>query len=330
LILPGPWREKARHRVAAFIVSLVITGVLIVPMLLVSLHGSKTGWLPSPHLHDIYSLFQTIGAYNQLYLLLIIGLCAVGILVSILVYLPQGKELLRQFALDKSGDDKHYSMQQHYLPVAFACLCWVIVPVVISYLVSQGSTRLFSSRYLVIILPPLFLLVGMGVASLRWRIVQLLLTLALFLFAIITVPSYYKSAQVEDWNSTVHWLEQHYKSGDGLVCYNNAQAQGCQIPVEYYIHAYPSSVQFTDDSPGAYSWYTFGPADPHTGYAAAVDTRALSMYGAKHAHLFFIIGRVANATEAAEAKAAQNWLDTHDQLLNRIVTPTVTISWYAI
>ncbi len=328
LILPGPWRDKARHRVVAFIVSLVITGVLIIPMLLVSRHGSKTGWLPSPLLHDVYNLFLTISANSKLYLLLLFGCCALGILVSMLVYLPQGKDLLEQFNLYNGSDGKRNSMLQKYFPVAFVLLCWFVVPIVISYVVSQGSTRLFSSRYLIIILPPLFLLVGLGVASLRWRIVQLVLTLALFLMALYYVPLYYKSAQVEDWNSTVSWLEQRFQPGDGLVCYNNAQ--GCQIPVEYYIHAYPSAAQFTDDSPGAYSWNTFGSADPHTGYAAAVDTNALSIYGAKHAHIFFIIGRVANTTEAAEAKSAQNWLDTHYHLLHRIVTPTVTISWYAI
>ncbi len=329
LVLPGPWREKARHRLVAFIVSLVSICVLIIPMLLVSLHGSKTGWLPPPHLHDIYNLFLIIGAYNQLYLLLILGFCALGILVSILVYLPQGKEILRQFAFYKSGDDKHNSMLQQHLPVAIACLCWVIVPVVVSYLVSQGSTRLFSNRYLVVILPPLFLLVGIGIASLRWRTIQLALTLALFLIALYNVPLYYKSAQVEDWNSTVHWLEQHYQPGDGLVCYNNALAQGCQIPVEYYLHAYPSAAHFTDDSPGAYSWNSFGPANPNAGYRAAVDTNALATFGAKHSHLFFIEGRVANETEAAKAKTAEKWLDSHYHLLGRIVTPTVTISLYA-
>jgi mannosyltransferase len=327
LILPGPWREKARHRLIAFMVSLVSICALIIPMLLVSLHGSKTGWLPPPHLHDIYSLFLTFSAYNQLYLLLILGFCVLGIFVSILVYVPQGKEILGQFALYKSGDDKHNSMLQQHLPVAFACLCWVIVPVVVSYLVSQGSTRLFSNRYLVVILPPLFILVSIGIASLRWRTIQLALTLALFLIALYNVPLYYKSAQVEDWNSTVHWLEQHYQPGDGLVCYNNAQ--GCQVPVEYYLHAYPSVAHFTDDSPGAHSWNSFGLANLNAGYGAAVDTNALAAFGANHSHLFFIKGRVANETEAAKAKTAEQWLDNHYHLLGRIVTPTVTISLYS-
>ena len=326
--LPGPWRAFARRRLLAFIASLVGIGVLTIPMLLVSLHGSKTGWLPSPHLRDIYNLFLTISANSKLYLLVLFACCALGILVSLLVYSPQGKQLLDRIALNNSDDDERKSMLQQFLPVAFALLCWLVVPIVFSYIVSQGSTRLFSNRYLVTILPPLFLLVGLGVATLRWRTVQVALTLALFLIALYYVPQYYRSAQVEDWNSTVHWLEQRYQSGDGLVCYNNAQTQGCQVPVEYYFHAYPTSAHFTSDSPGAYSWQTFGPADPHTGFGAAVDTNLLAADAAKHPRLFYIIGRVANNTEANQAKSAQQWLDIHYHLIDRIVTPTVTISLY--
>src|SRR6266852_4889736 len=92
--LPGPWRAFARRRLLAFIASLVGIGVLTIPMLLVRLHGSKTGWLPSPHLRDIYNLFLTISANSKLYLLVLFACCALGILVSLLVYSPQGKQLL--------------------------------------------------------------------------------------------------------------------------------------------------------------------------------------------------------------------------------------------
>ena len=327
LVLPGPWRGKVRHRLVAFIVSLVSIIALIMPMLLVSLHGSKTGWLPPPHLHDVYSLFLTISANSKIYMLILLACCAFGVLMTVLARLPQTAGATQASPPSINSTPAPTQTMVLRQEVAFALICWLVVPIVFSYVVSQGSTRLFSSRYLVIILPPLFLLVGLGIASLRWRMVQLALTLALFLIALYTVPLYYKSAQVEDWNSTVHWLEQRYHTGDGLVCYNNAQ--GCQIPVEYYIHAYPSAAHFTDDSPGAYSWNTFGPGDPHTGYAAAVDTNALAAFGAEHSHLFFIKGRVANDTEAAQATAAEQWLASHYHLLDRIVTSTVTISLYA-
>jgi mannosyltransferase len=329
LILPSIWRAAARKQLLAFIVSLVSIGILSLPMLLVSLHGSKTGWLQLPHLQDIYNLFVIISANSKIYMLILFGFCALGIVVSLFIYLPQGKELLEKFMLYRIGDDKHNPMLRQYLPVAFALLCWVIVPVVFSYIVSQGSTRLFSTRYLVTILPALFLLVGLGVASLRWRVVQIALTLALFLIALHFVPAYYKGAQIEDWNATVHWLQQRYQSGGGLVCYDSDVEQGCQISAEYYLHAYPSGAHFTGDSPGEFSWTNFGPANPHSGPEAAVDPAALAAYASQHSHFFYIIGRIPNDAAATRAKAAQYWLDTHYHLLSRIVTPTVTISWYA-
>ena len=329
LILPCTWRAIARKQLLAFIVSLVCISLLSIPMLLVSRHGSKTGWLPSPHLHDVYNLFLNISANSKIYMLLLFGFCALGLLVSMLVYLPQGKELLAQFALYNSSDHKRNSMLQQYLPVAFALLCWFVVPIVFSYVVSQGSTRLFSTRYLVIILPALFLLVGLGVASLRWRAAQVVLTLVLFLVALYYVPAYYRGAQIEDWNSTVLWLQQHYQPGDGLVCYDSDVEQGCQVSVEYYLHAYPSAAHFTGDSPGEFSWTNFGPADSHSGPEAAVDPGALAAYASQHPNIFYIIGRIPNDAAAARAKAAQHWFDTHYFLRGRIVTPTVTISLYA-
>jgi mannosyltransferase len=298
-------------------------------MLLVSLHGPKTGWLPIPHLLDVYNLFVIISANSKTYMLVLFGFCALGILVSILVSLPGGKELLEQFALYKRGNDKRNALLEQYLPVAFALLCWVVVPVVFSYVISKGSTRLFSTRYLVTILPALFLLVGLGVASLRWRLVQVTLAIALFLVALYYVPAYYKGAQIEDWNSTVYWLQQRYQPGDGLVCYDSDVEQGCQISVEYYLHTYPSAAHFTGDSPGEFSWTNFGPAIPHLGPEAAVDPSALATYASQHSHIFYIIGRIPDDAAAARTKAAQYWLDAHYHLLSRIVTPTVTISWYA-
>src|SRR6266480_5062571 len=61
LILPGE-RQNSLRRLPGLLVSLVITGVLIIPMLLVSRNGSKTDWLPIPHLSDVYHLFLTISA----------------------------------------------------------------------------------------------------------------------------------------------------------------------------------------------------------------------------------------------------------------------------
>jgi len=329
LVLPGPWRAVARRRLRPFIASLLLTGVLISPMLLESLRGPKTGWLPIPHLHEVVVLFQLITASSNLYLLILFVLCFFALLIALLPHMPDSAPLLESVTFYRPGNQQSEQKLQQLLPIAFALVCWFFVPVISSFIVSQGSIRLFSTRYLVTVLPPLFLLAGLAVGALRWRGAQITLIAGLFLIALTLVPVYYRSAQVEDWNSTVHWLEQRSQPNDGLVCFDNDVQQGCQIAVEYYLHAYPNGTHFTSDSPGAFSWENFGPVDPATGSNAAVDPQALARYAAQHSRLFYIVGRVPTDAAAKQAQAAQQWLDSHYHLLGRIHTPTVTISWYA-
>ncbi len=329
LIMPGPWRERARKLVRPLLLSLLCSGILIIPMLLESMHGPKTGWLPVPHPHDLYNLFLTIYDASKLYLLVIFLCCAFGLFVAALPYLSGSQPLLSILTPKKSAAQGEQERFRQWLPMAFALICWIFVPVIVSYVVSQGSTRLFSTRYLVVIVPPLCLLAGLGIEALRWRSVRILAALVVILVALYYVPVYYRSAQVEDWNTAVPWLEQHYSAGDGLVCYDSDVTQGCQIAVEYYLQAYPSPAHFTSDSPGAFSWQNFGPADPHSSPEAATDPQALAAYGVKHPRIFYIVGRIPDSASAARVQAAQHWLNTHYHLLNRIVTPTVTISLYA-
>jgi uncharacterized membrane protein len=230
------------------------------------------------------------------------------------------------FLGDKASDTR-LAWLQGLRPVLFALLCWLVVPIIASYVISHGSTRLFSSRYLVTIVPPLFLLVGLGIATLRWRLMQVGLAAVLLFVALHHVPQYYSGAQVEDWRTPALWLEQHYQAGDGMVCYNNAQ--GCEVAIEYYLRAYPSGAQFPADSPGAFPWVVYDTTNRLGDFGAAVDLARLAAYGAKHPRLFFIAGRFANNTEAALAQAAQHWLDTHYHLITQSAKGAVAIRLYA-
>lgn len=188
--------------------------------------------------------------YIQAYLFISLIAIAFGVLIAFLLYLPATRKQLGRLSLFKAEQDEEQT--RLLLPIVLSFICWLVVPIVVSYIVSQGATRLFSSRYLVTIVPPFFLLVGLGVTMLRSRIVQIALILLFLLVALPGPQLYYKSAQVEDWNSAVPWLEQRAQTSDGLVCYTNVQ--GCQIAVEYYLHAYSGPAHFTDDSPGAFTW----------------------------------------------------------------------------
>lgn len=325
IILPGAWRSNIRRRLPAVMVSLLSLGILIIPMLIASRVGSKTGWLPVPRPYDLYLLFLVIADDSTIYLLLIAALMLLGLTIALLVYLPSGKRLLSRFSLASGADDQRLSRLQQLLPVGVALLCWLIVPVVVSYVISQKSTHLFSSRYLVTIVPPLFLLVGMGVSVLRWRAVQLALGVGLVLIALHHVPYYYQTAQVETWSPAAHWLEQHYRQGDGIVCYDNSQ--GCQVSIEYYLDAYPSAAHFDADAPGSFPWVSYDITNRLGNYRAAVDPKALQAYGAEHPRLFFIAGRLVPGD--THAHAAEQWLDSHYHFIGQIVTPTVTIRLYA-
>ena len=327
IFLPGEWRINARHQLRAFIAVLAGVFVLILPLLYASRHGGKTGWLPIPHPIDIYRLFLTISSNSKIYLFLLLSFCLLGLFVVIISYQLWGKRLLTKVALIDNVEDNRLSRFQQLLPVGIALLCWIVIPLVLSYIISQGPTRLFSSRYLVTIVPAFMLLVGLGLVVIRWRVLQVVLAIGLLLFTVHYIPINYESPQEEDWNTATFWLEHHYQANDGLVCYDNNN--GCQVSIEYYLTTYPSAAHFTADSPGSFPWVNYDLTN-HLGNAeAAVDPNALSSFAAKHPHIFFIVGRLPNDLSAARAQHAQNWLDTHYHLLAKIVTPTVTVRLYA-
>jgi mannosyltransferase len=327
LALPTSWRTRVWARIPAFLLCLVGIGALSIPMLLVSLQGARTGWLPVPHPRDVLYFFYTMTGYSKGYTVAL-GLCC---LLAVLLVVAGTVAMRRTWASIGMPVQKLVRTDSELgelLPFVWTLLCWCVVPLVVSYFVSQGSTRLFSSRYLVVIVPPIMLLVGACVASLRWRVVQIVLALAILALALRAVPYYYRSAQVEDWNSTVPWLEQRYQPGNGLVCYDNTingpVKQGCQIAVEYYLQAYPSAAHFTSDTPGAFSWSTYSAPDPE----AAIRPADLAAFGARHPHIFFLVGRVQNPAADQRVSAALHWLDSHYHCVDQVSTRTVKIYLY--
>lgn len=322
--LPGPWRNRAWSSLRVTLLSLLGIGILLIPALIASRVGGKTDWLPIPGLKDIEHLFLTISGDSKIYLA-VIALCILFALsVAVLAYFPAWWPRLRPVV--RSGKDGKPEGLRRYLPLGFALCCWLIVPVVVSYVVSQKSTHLFSSRYLVVIVPALFLLVAMGIAVLRWRLVKVVLTVCLLLLALHYVPLYYQSAQVEDWRTPSQWLAQHYQADDGMVCYDNSQ--GCQVSIEYYLRLYHSPAHFTADSPGAFPWVSYDITNRLGNYQAALDTHALALYAAQHPRLFFITARLSGEASVDRVQSAEQWLGSHYRLIAQFTGPTVTIHLY--
>jgi hypothetical protein len=121
-------------------------------------------------------------------------------------------------------------------------------------------------------------------------------------------------------------VQARYQEGDGLLCYDSEPTQGCQISVEYYLQTYPTGAHFTDDTPGAFSWSQFGPANPAEGFDSTLNPTVIARFATQHKRFFYIVGRVPSQQEQQRVQKVEQWLVTYCQHIDHLATPTVTVN----
>jgi hypothetical protein len=164
-----------------------------------------------------------------------------------------------------------------------AIACWFAGPLVLSFALTQPSLNLhlFFPRYLVVIVPPMALLVGMGVTVLPWRAVQLGLAVVVAAVTIPALTSYYQYAQVQDFRGLTRWVEARYQPGDGVIC---APVVECGVPTSYYFAAHPGRAHFDADSPGRFLWERTA--------SIPLSNENLTAYAAQHRRIFVLYGPI--------------------------------------
>jgi 4-amino-4-deoxy-L-arabinose transferase-like glycosyltransferase len=331
LVLPTPWRARVRLLFGQCCISFLIITLLIAPMLYASHVGAQTGWIPVPVPKDVIRLFKDFSDGNRLYLGLIALLVGAGLLLSVRGAFARNRDSLKRGTRTETPasrkDAQRYGL---LLGLSWMLLCWLWVPIVASYLLSQRSLHLFLPRYLISVVPAFCLLAACGLVAMPWRWLRLLLTSGLLLFALPGLPRYYASAQVEEWRTSALWIEHEYRSGDGLICFDGLQ--GCQIGLEYYFHAYPGPAHFDANSPGTFSYVRYDLQRPayRPDVEQALDTNAIQRYALQHSRLFYIVARIPDARKLARVAAVISWLNGHCQVLGNIKTSTVTVYLYRI
>ena len=330
VLLPNTWRVHVRMRLLGFCISVCIIGMGCLFLLPAILSGDKTGWLPIPQWHDFYHLFDTLSGHNLAYLIIYTLLCSVSIGLLII-----GWNLHLRYLSDNAHQAwvnvvMHWLPPEQAWPIIWSLCCWLIFPVIASYAISQTLLRLFSARYLVTVLPPFFLLIGVCIARIPWRNTRILVVLLCLILAIPSVFYYYANAQIEDWNTATRWMQARYQEGDGIICYDSEPSQGCQISVEYYLQAYPTNAHFTADTPGGFSWTQFGPVNPAEGFNAAIDPAAIARFATEHKRFFYIIGRVPSPQAQQQVDEVEKWLSTQYHHIGQLGTSTVTVNLYAV
>jgi uncharacterized membrane protein len=329
VLVPNCWRDRVRSRFLGLGISVCLIGIGCLFLMPAILGGDKTGWLPKPEWHDFYHLFDTISGHDLAYLIVYTFLCATSIGLLILGWVF-GSRLL---SVDKRptwiNSVVHWFPPEQVWPTLWSLCCWMLLPIVMSYVISQTGVRLFSSRYLVTIIPPFFLLIGLCIARIPRHSMRVLIVLLCLILAIPPVLSYYANAQIEDWNSATRWLQARYQEGDGLICYDSEPSQGCQISVEYYLQTYPTGAHFTDDTPGAFSWAQFERTDSAEEFDAPLDPAVIARFATKHKRFFYIVGRVPSPQAQERVEGVKQGLATQYHLIDQLVTPTVTVGFYS-
>lgn len=327
--ISSSWRRNFWRRWQWFLLSQVGIALLIIPEAWVALHNiGKVDWLPRPTLADLYGMFRILTGQNKTYFLLAIAVLGAGALVILVSAALAWKPALWQTF--PSNPKIREPLQQtftraDFLPLFWALLCWLIVPLFLSYVLSLGSSRYFSARYLMVITPAFCLLIGLTLASLPNRGVQALLSLQLVLLATLVGYGYYAHAQIEDWRTPTQWIQAHYHAGDGIVCYDNIQ--GCQFASEYYFDTYPQSgAHYTPDTPGL--WPIAQDSLAGQDAEQATNPQALAVFAAHHPHIFYIVGRLSNDQTAANAARGQAFLDSHYQFVGQCSSQGVTVRMY--
>lgn len=323
--VPTTWRGRVRRQFRSLLLSWICIGLLAVPILYASRVGSKTGWLPIPTPGDVYHLFLTMSSQGKVLLVLYALLILLGLCGIILASLPGGQRLLKRLSFLSDEDMTEKARQKRfgeYMPFGLLLGCWLLCPVIITYVVSHIATHLFSPRYLVVIVPAFIMLIVLSISILRWRKVQIGLGLCLVLLSLFYIPTYYASAQVEDWRTGSFWLQQHYQPGDGLICYN--ASAGCAVDIEYYLTTYPyGDAHFDADSPGYFPWVNYDTTNRLGDFTEALNLNAIQAYGSQHPRLFFALGRARPGDP--EVRPVISWLNEHYKLLNQTANSTLII-----
>jgi mannosyltransferase len=327
----GPKGNSARAALRSAIVALCAVVVLALPLAAdFALHGQPNQFVPIAQLGDIPWFFirsqLAVPSRQYAYIFAIEQgiLVALAISASALWSFPRTSKLLRPIQLSHGVRPLMASVA--YLPPGVAALAaWLLVPIAIAFLATQPylNLHLFYWRYLVVVLPPLCLMVGIGASFIRVSLargvlIQIVLGLTLLALVLPETVGYYAIAEVSDFRSPAAWLNAHYRAGDGIICFPSRQ---CSVPLEYYLSTYPGPAQLTSSSPGAWLWASQ--------VQVSADPARVESFSGRTPRVFFVDATFGlSAAQLAQWQQERRWLDSHERLVAACTALTVTVRLY--
>ncbi|HEV2139820.1 MAG TPA: hypothetical protein VGT01_01405 [Candidatus Dormibacteraeota bacterium] len=263
------------------------SAVLAAPLALdVKGHGANNVWVWPVGPSDVIHLLGHMTGQQPAFLLALLGAGGVAFVVGVL---PQ------QWTGLKPAEKREPSAPSWSVP-ALGLLCWGLTPVVITYVLTQPSLNLhlFNPRYLVLVVPAVCLLAGLGVAELRPRSLMAggaVGLVALALIATIGAPAI--SAPREDLRGAAAWVTAKASPGDGVI----PLTWGAAMALDEYAPALT-----TPGTPGRMDWSTGG--------ASPVEESQLASFVAGRHRVFLV-----EDADNAEVASARAWFEGHNYRL---------------
>jgi mannosyltransferase len=121
-------------------------------------------------------------------------------------------------------------------PTAFV-VCWLVVPVAAVILLSLVYKPLLVVRYLVVVLPPLFVLVALALSRLRAVRVVAAGVAALVVVSVGGLVALDAHGSSQDWRGAAAALSARARPGDGVVVF----APYTRTPFEWYLRDHPAA-----------------------------------------------------------------------------------------
>ncbi len=162
-------------------------------------------WVQKPSLNSFNELFKEYSGIeflpDSLFLL-------ATIIILILFIMPVFSRLLgkNKFKISESWSEGY---------VFFSCYA----PLIAAFLVSQ-KTPIWVSRYLIITLPFLILIIARALTNIKFEVLTIIILIILAVANLSSINKMYAQPEKEDWRSATKFLLEDYKKGDLVVYYN--------------------------------------------------------------------------------------------------------------
>jgi len=210
-----------RRRIVPFLITGSAVAALYLPMGLFYLRMGRLGfieWLPPINVRTYLELFYGFGfrpipvfdakGYYSIYLRSVEVLSLVIVSGSVVAGFCHG--LIRR---DRSTRTESSVSRDTFL----LSVIWLFLPLALLTAYSfMKQPMLGPKRYVYMLAPAFYLLLGYGVHSVRRKVLRRIVALLVLLLFCITLVQYYLTPTREDWRAAVRFLDEHYESGEVL------------------------------------------------------------------------------------------------------------------